>query len=56
MELYVSYDIVHNIYFSYDTVHISVQQRPDFTTVSEKMSCNYCNAEFEAREDQVNHL
>ena len=34
-------------------VCIVVQQRPDFTTVSEKMSCNYCSADFESREDQV---
>ncbi|XP_071158192.1 tRNA endonuclease ANKZF1-like isoform X1 [Mytilus edulis] len=38
-----------------ETKEATVQQRPDFTTVSEKMSCNYCEADFESREEQKRH-
>lgn len=33
----------------------AVHQRADFTSVSDKMSCNYCNTDFSCREDQINH-
>ncbi|XP_052091788.1 ankyrin repeat and zinc finger domain-containing protein 1-like isoform X2 [Mytilus californianus] len=38
-----------------ETKETTVQQRPDFTTVSEKMSCNYCVVDFESRGEQRRH-
>lgn len=38
-----------------DENEMQIQQRSDFTTVSEKMSCNYCETEFESRDDQKRH-
>ncbi|XP_033762728.1 LOW QUALITY PROTEIN: ankyrin repeat and zinc finger domain-containing protein 1-like [Pecten maximus] len=32
-----------------------VHQRADYTSVSEKMSCNYCTTDFTSREDQISH-
>lgn len=32
-----------------------IQQRADYTSVSEKMSCNYCSTDFTFREEQILH-